>query len=294
MQTTVTLYLKRFEAKDIENRAKLARGEMTYKEYLEFRKLWIRRSKEFDAMLDDCVMAMNNADKIARQYIRTGQADIFSYSSNYSAYEICKGLNLNIDFTIYDANAVMDILENDPDLLPQPKPDIPKAERWNRHHIQSEIVQGIIQGKTIEKVARGLDRAVNMGKNASVRNARTAMTAARNAGAKNRYKQANDMGIDVKNQWLATFDGKTRHEHRLLDGQIRPLDEPFEVDGEKIRYPADPQAPARLIYNCRCTLVPVIGKYSNNINADALGQMTYDEWVKDKPKYKKKRKRKKQ
>lgn len=35
------------------------------------------------------------------------------------------------------------------------------------------------------------------------------------------------MGVQLKKQWLATLDGKTRHEHRMLDGQTVDVEESF-------------------------------------------------------------------
>ena len=42
---------------------------------------------------------------------------------------------------------------------------------------------------------------------------------------------AKDHGADIVKQWDATLDDRTRETHRMLDGQIRELDEPFEVGG---------------------------------------------------------------
>ena len=59
-------------------------------------------------------------------------------------------------------------------------------------------------------------------------------------------------GADIVKQWDATLDGRTRDTHRLLDGQIRELDEPFEVGGKKADAPGYFGDPAEDC-NCRCT-----------------------------------------
>ena len=96
------------------------------------------------------------------------------------------------------------------------------------------------------------------------------------------YRRAEDMGIDLVQQWRAVVDMRTRHEHRQLDGQIRPVGEPFEVDGYEIMYPGDPQAPGHLIWNCRCGLRGVVkGLEPQAIKYRSLEKiegMTYDEW----------------
>ena len=67
------------------------------------------------------------------------------------------------------------------------------------------------------------------------------------------YK-AKDKGADVVKQWDASLDGKTRDTHRQLDGQIRELDEPFEVAGKKAMQPGGFNDPAEDC-NCRCALL---------------------------------------
>jgi hypothetical protein len=47
------------------------------------------------------------------------------------------------------------------------------------------------------------------------------------------------------------MDGNTRPTHRHLDGQIREMDEPFEMDGKSAMYPGDFGDPAEDC-NCRC------------------------------------------
>jgi hypothetical protein len=64
-------------------------------------------------------------------------------------------------------------------------------------------------------------------------------------------KAAKKKGADVVKQWDSTLDGATRDTHRLLDGQIREIDEPFEEGGKKAMYPGDFGDPAEDC-NCRC------------------------------------------
>ena len=51
-----------------------------------------------------------------------------------------------------------------------------------------------------------------------------------------------------------TLDKKTRKAHRLLDGQIRELDEPFKINGHKAMYHSNFGIPS-LDMNCRCDVL---------------------------------------
>lgn len=94
------------------------------------------------------------------------------------------------------------------------------------------------------------------------------------------------MGIPMEKEWLATLDGRTRHEHRMLDGMHVPVDEKFEVEGYEIEYPGDPSADDGMVYNCRCTLIARIKDFEHDLsdmdsrisNDEDVGDMTYDEW----------------
>ena len=53
---------------------------------------------------------------------------------------------------------------------------------------------------------------------------------------------------------FTTLDKKTRKAHRLVDGQIRELDEPFEINGHKAMYTSNSGSPS-LDINCRCAIL---------------------------------------
>ena len=60
-----------------------------------------------------------------------------------------------------------------------------------------------------------------------------------------------------KRQWFAFLDGSTRDEHAEAHGQVRAIDEPFDVGGESLMHPGDGSAENAI--NCRCDVLPVIG-----------------------------------
>ena len=59
-------------------------------------------------------------------------------------------------------------------------------------------------------------------------------------------------------EWLATRDSRTRDTHAAADGQVRAFGKKFDVGGYAMEYPGDMNAPAALICNCRCSLIPII------------------------------------
>ena len=131
--------------------------------------------------------------------------------------------------------------------------------KYGKQQITASVTSSILQGKGIGKIADDLQsRMQDMSRASAIRTARTAITAAQNAGRLDTYRAAQDMGIKLKKQWMATLDNRTRHAHAMLDGQTVDVDKPFKVDGYELMYPGDNSAPGYLVYNCRCTTISVL------------------------------------
>lgn len=65
----------------------------------------------------------------------------------------------------------------------------------------------------------------------------------------------------LQKQWRRSEKLHSRLNHDLIDGQIKPVDEPFELtakDGTALRmmHPHDPTAPAGEVINCGCISIP--------------------------------------
>ena len=291
-------FMRKFQKEDDRMRALLNAGEITDSQYKTWRIENILTSRRWNKMRQTLVDDWFNADKIARRMVNDEKIDVYALNHNYAAYQIEHDLRMNTSFTLYNHESVERLLRDNPKILPPPGKKLAKdiaegrAKRWSDKKLQSIMAQSILQGDSIPNIAKRLTQEMGeMSKNAAIRNARTMTTGAEAAGRVDAYKQARDMGIDMKQMWLSTLDGRTRHEHRLLDGQKVEVDKPFKVDGVEIRFPGDPTAPGYLIYNCRCTIVGVVkgsdldlegleGMERNN----KLGNMGYEEWKEQKAK----------
>ena len=280
-------YLRRFKVKDEAKRKLLGAGEITQEEYNYWRTGQIMIGKRWEEMRDTLAQDLHNANNIARSIVRGHMPEVYAVNHNYATFQIEKESKLNTSYTLYDRQTVERIIKDQPDLLPPPGPRMTKriAEgkdiAWQRGQIQSVTLQSILQGESIPNMARRIARTMGeSNRNATVRYARTSTTGAENAGRVDAYKRAEGMGIELEQEWLATLDNRTRHEHRQLDGMSVKIGVPFKIDGEEIRYPGDPSAPGYLIWNCRCTLVPRVKSVdqSNAPRNSKLGSMSYEEW----------------
>lgn len=120
--------------------------------------------------------------------------------------------------------------------------------------IASEISRGISNNATYGEMARNIASFSNIPKNNAARIARTEAHRIQCKATADAQWKAKEKGADVVKQWDASLDGKTRDTHRELDGQIRELDEPFEVAGMKAMQPGG-FGIASEDCNCRCALL---------------------------------------
>lgn len=270
-------YLSRFEAKDRIHAEAVRRGEETEADYREWRRGQMLVGKRWQELVDTLAEDYRNTDRIAASIINGYLPDAYALNHDYGTFQVEQGSRVDTSYTLYDRATVERLLRDQQDLLPKAKVDGKKDKAWNRKHISSAITQGVLQGESLDKVARRLRSVAEMDHRAAMRTARTAMTSAQNAGRTDAYRRAEGMGIKVRKQWLATLDQRTRHSHRRLDGEVVGLDEEFS---NGLRYPGDPEGAGSEVYNCRCTLVADLPgvDYSEGTRHSKLGDMTYEEW----------------
>ena len=117
--------------------------------------------------------------------------------------------------------------------------------------IPAEISRGIASSLLYIDIARNINNASKSGLYNAYRIARTEGHRIQQSATHDAQKAAKAKGADVVKQWNSTLDGRTRPTHRKLDGQIREVDEPFEVSGKKAMMPGGFGRPEEDI-NCRC------------------------------------------
>lgn len=293
----VNAYMSEFKRKDKEWREKLENGDITEAEYKAWQTGQVMIGKRWEEMRHTLAQDYANTNDLAKQMAFDSMPDVYALNHNYATFEVEKGGKVDTSYTLYDRPTVERLLRDDPKLLPDPRPGSPLAQklakhkelRWEEQHVQSVVLQSILQGESLEQTAKRFTQLTEMNYRQSVRYARTATTGAQNAGRVDGYKRAEKLGVNMKQIWLSTLDSRTRHEHRVLDGQEVDVGEPFIMDGFKIKYPGDPAAPAHLLYNCRCTVIAKVKGVDFDVSDktqrdDKIGDMSYEEWKNDKQK----------
>lgn len=124
--------------------------------------------------------------------------------------------------------------------------------------IKAELSRGISNGSSWNvvagKIASGMNSPFTKAYNRAIGIARTEGHRVQQESTLHCQQRAKSKGADVVKQWDSTLDGVTRPHHIELDGQVKEVDEPFEVAGMKAMYPGAFGNPAEDC-NCRCCLL---------------------------------------
>lgn len=259
LDETVKAYFERFRKRDEEMKALIGteiNGKVwTEQDYKQWRLNQIGRGKRYQDLREKIAERMTKANEVAIAYVNDATPGIYSLNRNYAAYTIEKVAG-NMGFTLWDESTVRRLIVEEPDLMPYyPKKKALKRGidlKWGKKQITKSVTSGLLQGKSVGKIATDLQARVReMNRVSAVRAARTAVTGAQNGGRMDSYKAARKKGIELQKEWMATLDGRTRHSHRRLDGEVVDYDDEFS---NGCRYPGDPRGKPGEIYNCRCTM----------------------------------------
>lgn len=295
LQKTVDAYFDAFWERDSKMRAQLEAGEITADYYREWRLAQIGRGERFEALRDVMAERYTQANEVAVSYVNDTTPGIYALNHNYMAYTIERVAG-DIGFTLFDEQTVRRLIVEQPNLMPN-YPAQKAIKRgidlaWGKKQITASVTSGILQGNGVKQVADDLQKRIEtMNRESAVRTARTALTGAENAGRLDGLGKAREKGIDVQKEWVATMDGRTRHSHRVVDGETVDQDKKFS---NGLRYPGDPAGPGREVYNCRCTMIgalkgvreaePTMRRVRNPETGEyeLIPDMSYTEWEKRK------------
>lgn len=137
------------------------------------------------------------------------------------------------------------------------------------NHINQIIATNINDGKAIRDITNDLQNLFTSRKWyswQSLRIARTETTTAANFSA---VTSSRVSGVVMVKEWISSLDPRTRrppdspYDHYSMNGVRASLDENFDVSGESMQYPGDPNGSGGNVINCRCTVAQIPLRDSN-------------------------------
>ena len=259
IQKTADEYFSKFSKQDEAKRKLLEQGKITEEEYTKWRKGKVMYGKRFTEMKEQCAKQLLNVNQTAMAYINGELPEV--YAINYNALESALDGAGGYSFTLVDADTVRNLAVADTSLLPYKKIDPAKDIPWNMKKINAETLQGILQGESMDKIAKRMMNVQEMNKTQAIRSARTIVTGAENKGRQDSYARAEADGIILQKEWLSSDQpGRTRDWHMpsAFTSLVVDQDKPFENSLGKIMFPGDPSADGANVWNCRCSMAAVV------------------------------------
>lgn len=120
--------------------------------------------------------------------------------------------------------------------------------------LQVALADGVAEGESIPQLAKRIDELylAQIIPNRSTVIARTEVVSSSNWSS---HEAAKASGLDLTKVWLSAGDNRVRPTHQDADGQEVGLNEMFEVGGEELEYPGDPNGASDETVMCRCTQI---------------------------------------
>ena len=234
--------------------------------------------KRIDAILD----VLNSNDEAA---IMTFLSNIYNdsfYGTNY----IIQQQGIPLLFNLTEEEVLLSVLRKTEDMTFAQR--LGKNMNEFKRTVKNEISRGIAAAESYTKIAQNLSSLIQEDYNRSRRIAITESGRVQSEAKINVQQKAKARGANIVKEWSCTLDSKTRKAHRELDGQIREIDEYFEVDGMKTLAPCKFGKASQDI-NCRCTLLTrarwAIGNKTtkrDNETKELIEANNYKDWLKKK------------
>lgn len=244
----------------------------------EAAKLAFRRG-QLEAVLDQLGEQLANAGTQAENLATAQLSQAASIGSNVARWQIDnvtgKGIArfLGVDYAQL-------AVHNKYDLIAWAKiTDKRKAVQ----KLRQEIGKGVLMGEHPGEIAKRLEGTFNQWRNRAQTIAQTETCRVMSEAAQETYAAAKEQyDLKIRNEWVATLDGRTRSSHADVDGEVREIGEKFSNGSLR---PGQGR-PAEAI-NCRCCLAPVVDGFEpdadvrrDNITGEMIPYQRYNDWAK--------------
>lgn len=197
------------------------------------------QNEEYARMRDQIAAKLADIDAAMYELVNHRLANVYALNYNYLAGELPKAYA----YGLITPQTVKGLAFKQLNLV--------KATWWNKDRMNKEVLQGILQGESMQKIAKRFANVFGMNKASAIRNARTAVTYAENQGRLDGMFEAEKTGTVLMKVWTATHDSRTRDSHMEMDGVMVWPNERFP---NGLMCPGDESGEPAEVYNCRCAM----------------------------------------
>lgn len=153
-------------------------------------------------------------------------------------------------------------------------------------NVTNNIINGLFAGDSYVKIAKQVSDATEATYKQALRIVITEGGRTSSVTQQQSSEKAKSLGVNMQKRWLSTLDGKTRHDHRELDGQTVDIEDDFHVNGHKAKQPRM-FGIAKEDVRCRCTSINIVDGIAPELRKDnetkaVIKYKNYNEWLADK------------
>lgn len=131
-----------------------------------------------------------------------------------------------------------------------------------RTKVRTAISQALLGELTPYRAGQKIQAEIGGIRNRGEKIIRTEVGGIQSVASQLRLEQAKQYVPDLKKRWLTVVDVRTRPSHTAINGQVKGIEEPFDLVNDRtgeIEHPQEPRDPilsAENRVNCRCVHLP--------------------------------------
>jgi SPP1 gp7 family putative phage head morphogenesis protein len=226
----------------------------TSEKILKWRQGFTRELLRKEKVIEGIRARLQEAGAQARPLVQGAMGDVYATNRAYTAGQIAS--KTSITFAQYDKKQIDILLKDTMSPFSKIAYKGMGANPAIVRKLSREMAQATINGESQREIVKRIRAVTGQSKFQATRVAQTERTRLQSQARSDTLAEAEALGVKTTKEWSARMVN-TRDTHAALDGKVIPSDEPFvTIDGNRLMYPGDPNAPAGEIINCRCVMIP--------------------------------------
>lgn len=222
----------------------------------KWREGFVRALIRKDEVIDGIMEQLDAAGADAAALIRGSMVDIYNANrqeANDTLSLAAKRMGVTATFAKYEKRQIDVLLQEQQSPFSRLAYQNMGSNPAIRRRLQNELAQATILGESQREIIKRIRKVTGQTVAQARRVAQTERTRVQSQARLQAGNEAAAMGLRVYNTW-STRMINSRESHIRLNGKSALQGERFP--GSVLRYPGDPEGPAREVINCFCVLVP--------------------------------------
>ena len=231
-----------------EHAKKLEAGGWTSEKIEKWRKEEVLRLLRQQRLVQNIAAEMDRAGMEIAQEIKARMAEVYKVNSDATFRHINSRVNAN--FALIPKAQVKIILDDAQPVFSKIAYQHLGKNKVIRDSLQSQMAQAAILGESQEKIIKRIQKVTGQAEYQARRVAQTERNRVQSQARADAMHEAAQAGVIITKKWSARMRN-TRDSHAALNGVEIPENEKFRtIWGNELRYPGDPEAPAKEVINC--------------------------------------------